>query len=731
MITRSRREVLKGAAAMAAALTLPVSLRAAIPAAASPAATAGGDTLNAFIRLPSTGGAVFQCPYAEMGQGIYTGIAQILADELDIPFEDIRVEHAPPANVYRLISFSPSMPPLRVTGGSLSTRSSYAALRAVAASARRMLIQAAAADWAVPEGECYAELATVHHRPTGRSATYAALTTQAAQLPVPEPILKQTSEFRYIGKPLKRVDSAAKIDGTAQFGIDTRVPGMVYAAVKYSPIFGGELESFDESLRGKPHIIAVEKIPGGIAVVADSFFNARKALGELQVTWSQSPLAGFSSRQFAETLRARLDEPGETAESIGDAPAALATAAETLVAEYHLPFLAHGTMEPPNCTADVRADAAEIWIGNQAVERVVTMVHEITNLPADKITVHTPYLGGGFGRRVAFADQVIPAVMLSQKVGKPVKLVFTREQDIQHDVYRPMTAVKLRAGFDAHKKPVAWHFTVVGDGPARNGNPYFKGKLDESTFGGLDKQPYAVANKRVDYVYEPIPVPIGYLRSVEHGANAFCKECFVDEMAAVAGEDEAQFRRKLLGDAPRHLAVLDRVLALSQWRPQRYTAQDGSSRALGLALHEAFGSIIGEVAEVSIRDGAAVVHRVWAVVDCGVVINPAQVEVQLQSAIVFGLTAALGGEIVIDKGAVQQSNFTDYPILGLAAMPVVEVAIIDSAAPPGGIGEGGTPPIAPAVVNALGKLTGERIRSLPLSNHPLKDAAVASPARAT
>jgi isoquinoline 1-oxidoreductase beta subunit len=321
--------------------------------------------------------------------------------------------------------------------------------------------------------------------------------------------------------------------------------------------------------------------------------------------------------------------------------------------------------------------------------------------------------------------------MLSQRVGKPVKLVFTREEDIRHDLYRPMTAVKLRAGFDAHRKPVAWHFTVVGDGPARNNNPYFKGKLDESTFGGLDKQPYAVANKRVDYVYEPIPVPIGYWRSVEHGANAFCKECFIDEMAAVAGEDEAQFRRALLTDAPRHLAVLERLMALSQWRPQRYAAQDGTSRAMGMALHEAFGSIIGEVAEVSIREGTAVVHRVWAVVDCGVVINPAQVEVQLQSAIVFGLSAALGGEIVIDKGAVQQTNFTDYPILALAAMPVVEVAIIDSAAPPGGIGEGGTPPIAPAVVNALAKLTGERVRSLPLSNHPLKEAAGASPSSAT
>ena len=726
MTTRSRREVLKGAAAVAGVLTLPVSLHAAIATAALPSPGSGAEPLNAFIRLPSTGGAVFQSPYAEMGQGIYTGIAQILADELDIPFDDIRVEHAPPGDVYHLISFSPEMPRLRVTGGSLSTRSAYPALRAVAASARRMLIQAAAAEWAVAEDECYSELGTVHHRVSGRRASYAALTTRAAQLPVPEPILKQPSEFRYIGRPVKRLDSAAKIDGTAQFGIDTRVPGMVYAAVKYSPAFGGELDSFDESLRGKPHIIAVERIPGGIAVVADSFFNARKALAELQVTWTQGPLAGFSSRQFAETLRARLDEPGETAESIGDAPAALATSAKTLVAEYHLPFLAHATMEPPNCTADVRPDAAEIWIGNQAVERVVTMVREVTKLPADRITVHTPFLGGGFGRRVAFADQVIPAVLLSQKVGKPVKLIFTREEDIQHDLYRPMTAVKLRAGFDAQKKPVAWHFTVVGDGPARNGNPYFKGKLDESTFGGLNKQPYAVANKRVDYVYEHIPVPIGYWRSVEQGANAFCKECFIDEMAAVAGEDEAQFRRALLGDAPRHLAVLDRLLALCKWRSQRYAGEDGTSRAMGVALHEAFGSIIGEVAEVSIRDGAAVVHRVWAVVDCGVVINPAQVEVQLQSAIVFGLTAALGGEIVIDKGAVQQTNFTDYPILALAAMPVVEVAIIDSAAPPGGIGEGGTPPIAPAVVNALAKLTGERVRSLPLSNHPLKEAQLSA-----
>lgn len=717
MSIRSRREVLQGAAAAAAVLTLPVRLRAAIPATS---AAAGGEDLNAFIRLPATGGAIFQSPYAEMGQGIYTGIAQILADELEVPFESVRVEHAPPADVYRLMDFGPGVPKLRVTGGSFSTRSSYHALRTVAASARRMLTQAAAADWQVPESECQAEQGVVHHRPTGRRADYAALTAKAARLPVPEPILKQPAEFKYIGKPMQRIDSAAKINGTAQFGIDIRVPGMVFAAIKHSPVFGGEVESFDEAIRGKQHIIAVEKIPGGIAVVADSFYNAKAALATLRVTWSDAPLANFSSRQFAEKLRARLEEPGETAESTGDAPAALAAAATTLVADYQLPFLAHATMEPLNCTADVRADSAEIWIGNQAVERVVTLVRDLTKLPAERITVHTPYLGGGFGRRVAVADQVIPAVMLSQKVGKPVKLVFTREEDMQHDLYRPMTAVRLRAGFDANKAPVAWHFTVVGDGPARNANPYFKGKLDESTFGGLNKQAYAVANKRVDYVYEPIPVPVGYWRSVENSGNAFCKECFIDEMAAAAGRDEAAFRRALLAAAPRHLAVLDRLLAMCNWRAMPYAAPDGTHRALGLALHEAFGSIVGEVAEVSIRDGVAVVHRVWAVVDCGMMVNPAQIEVQLQSAIVFGLTAALGGEITIDKGAVQQSNFSDYPLLTLAAMPVVEVAILESGAPLGGIGESGLPPIAPAVVNALAKLTGERIRSLPLSNHRLR-----------
>ncbi len=719
MRQRNRREVLQGAAAVAAVLTLPVPLHAADPAAAPPAPGDAPAPLNAFIRLPLTGGAVFQCPYAEMGQGIYTGIAQILADELDIPFENIQVEHAPPGDSYRLIQLGPGIPKLRVTGGSLSTRSAYPALRAVAASARRMLLQAAAADWGVPESECVAELGVVHHRASARSAPYTALTTRASALPVPEPILKNVSEFRYIGKPMKRIDSAAKINGTAQFGIDTRVPGMVYAAVEYSPVFGGQAESFDESLRNRPQVIAVEKIPGGVAVVAEGFYIARKALDDLKVTWSESPLAAFSSQQFAEKLRARLDEPGEPAESIGDAAAAMAVAATTLTAEYQLPFLAHATLEPPNCTADVRADSAEIWIGSQAVERVVTMVRDVTKLPADRITVHTPFLGGGFGRRVAFADQVIPAVMLSQKVGKPVKLVFTREQDIQHDFYRPMTAVKLRAGFDAHKKPTAWHFTVVGDGPYRNANPYFKGKLDESTYGGLHEQPYGLPNKRVDYVHEPIPVPVGYWRSVQNSGNAFCKECFVDEMAAAAGQDEAAFRRSLLGDAPRFLAVLDRLMLMCNWRSARYTADDGTPRALGLALHEAFGSIVGEVAEVSIQEGAAVVHRVWAVIDCGPVVNPGQVEAQLQSAIVFGLTAALSGEIVIDKGAVQQTNFTDYPLLGLAATPAVTVAIIDSTAPLGGVGESGTPPIAPAVVNALAKLTGQRIRSLPLSKHRL------------
>jgi len=711
----NRRDILKGAAALGAVLTLPVRLEAAArgPAGDQPA-------LNAFIRLPATGGAVFQCPYAEMGQGIYTGVAQILADELDIPFEHIRVEHAPPAEAYRLLEFAPGVPKIRVTGGSFSTRSCYAALRAAAASARRMLVQAAAAQWGVPEADCVAELGVVRHPATARHTAYAALTARAAALPVAEPILKPANQLRYIGKPMKRLDTGAKINGSAQFGIDTRVPGMVYAAVKHCPVFGGEALSFDDSiLSSSRHILAVEKIPGGIAVVADSFHRAKKALADVKVAWSDSPLAGFSSTEFAERLRARLDEAGETAESIGDAPAALAGAARSLSADYQLPFLAHATMEPPNCTADVSADRAEIWIGNQMVDLVVALVQGTTGLPAERIIVHTPFLGGGFGRRVAFTDQVIPAVLLSKKLAKPVKLIFTREEDIQHDFYRPMTAVKLRAGFDAQRAPVAWHFTIAGDGPGRNGNPGFVGKLDESVFGGLNKQPYALAHKRVDYVYEPIPIPVGYWRSVENSGNAFCKECFIDEMAAAAGLDEVQFRRNLLADAPRLLAVLERVAGLSNWRSARYSAPDGSIRALGVALHEAFGSIVGEVAEVSIKEGAAVVHRVWAVVDCGSVVNPAQIEVQLQSGIVFGLSAALRGEIVIEKGAVRQGNFTDYPIVGMSDMPVVEVAIIESGAPLGGIGEAGTPPIAPAVVNALAKLTGSRIRSLPLSTHHL------------
>lgn len=722
----TRRDVLKsvvaaGAAAAGAVLSLPVTLHAAVrrPEGASATPVGAGSVLNAYIRLPATGGVVFQCPYAEMGQGIYMGIAQVLAEELDIPFEHVSVEHPPPGEPYKLISFG-GPKKFRVTGGSLSMRSSYKVLRETASCARRMLIQAAAADWHVPENECMAELGVVRHAASGRHLPYSALIARAAALPVPEPVLKNADSFRYIGKPMLRLDSPSKINGSAKFGIDTHVPGMVYAAVKYSPIFGGEAVSFDKALLKKSrHLIAIEKIPGGVAVVADNFYAAKQAAAALEVTWSDSPLAEFSSAQFAQRLQGRLDERGETAESVGDAPAALHSAAKTLSAEYALPFLAHGAMEPPNCTAHVTAQHAEVWIGNQMVELVAAMVQNLTKLPPDRIAVHTPYLGGGFGRRVAFADQVIPAVMLSQKLRKPVKLIFTREEDVQHDFYRPMTAVKLRAGFDAGGVPVAWHFTAVGDGPLRKTNPLFSGKLDESVYGGLDKQPYAVPNKQVDYVYEAIPTPVGYWRSVEHSGNAFCKECFIDEMAAAAGQDEIAFRRSLLREAPRFVAVLDRLLAIAHWKGGRYQAGDGSMRAMGIALHEAFGSVAGEVAEVSIREGMTVVHRVWAVVDCGMAVNPAQIEAQFQSAIVFGLSACLFGEIVIENGAVRQSNFTDYPMLTLAAMPVVEVAIIESGAPIGGIGEAGTPLIAPAVVNALAKLTGRRIRTLPLAKQTL------------
>ncbi|OGT36004.1 MAG: hypothetical protein A2W28_08825 [Gammaproteobacteria bacterium RBG_16_51_14] len=717
-VSMSRREFLGVTAAGASVFVLGVTL----PFGRFARADTGNGVMNAFIGISEDGTVTFQNPFVEMGQGTYTSIPAIVAEELDIEMSALHIVQAPHGDDYKIMFGNTR----RFTGGSLSVRSSYDSMRKIGATARAMLISAAADDWGVPAGECSTEPGFVIHKTSGRRRSYGELAARAAKrLPPAEVPLKDASAFRLIGKSIKRTDSFAKATGRAGFGIDTRVEGMVHAAVKQSPVFGGSVLAFDKAaIMQEPGVIAVEEIPGGIAVIADLFWHARSALDKLPVTFDDGENRHFSDKQYLQKIQSRLDDAGFTAEQEGDVVTALQGAAKTIQADYDAPFLAHATMEPMNCTAQVVDGRCIVWAPNQAADSVAATAASITGLPLASIEVRTPFLGGGFGRRF-ITDYVAQAVTLANKLGgKPVKVLWTREEDTQHDFYRPLTAARYRAGFDGQGNPVALHITIVGDGPFRRHLPgsMTNPDLDDSVIDGAIHQPYEIPNRRLDYVYAPVAAPIGFWRSVGNSHNAFFKECFMDEMAHAAGMDPLAFRRKLLADHPRYQKVLDAVSTMSAWKGKPWTAHDGKSHAMGVALHESFNTLVGEVAEISLEAGQVRVHRVYCVVDCGFAVNPAIVTMQMESGITYGLSAALGEEITIEKGRVVQANFNTYPILTPQQMPAVQVEIINSNEALGGIGEPATPPIAPAVCNALFTLTGQRIRTLPLSRSALPGA---------
>lgn len=677
-----------------------------------------GPALNAFIGIKQDGTVIFQNPFIEMGQGTYTSIPAIMAEELDVDMAVISVVQAPTGPDYRIM-FNNTV---RFTGGSMSVRSSYDTMRKAGATARAMLINAAAAQWNVPASECITEPGLVIHKTSGKKISYGDIAAEAASLEVPATVeLKDPSKFRLIGKPVRRTDSLAKSTGTAEFGIDVKAEGMLIAAVKQSPVFGGTVKSYDKSVvMNMPGVVAVEEIPNGVAVIADYFWHAKIALDKLPVEFNEGDNAGFSTSAYLEKLLSKLDDKGVQAENEGDAEKALQDSATVIEAEYHVPFLAHATLEPMNCMALVNNDHCIVWAPNQGADFVAQVASGITGLPFEAIEVRTPYLGGGFGRRFVL-DYVTHAVTLAGKhKGKPIKVIWTREEDTQHDHYRPLTAAKYRAGFDQDGTPLALHITTAGEGPMGRLNPGFlkDPNIDHSIVEGAIDQPYSIPNKRMDIVNISVaPVPIGYWRSVGNSQNAFFKESFIDEMAHAASTGPVEFRRKLLINAPRFKKVLDTVVAMADWKDKPWQAPDGQQHAMGVALHRSFGSIVGQIAEISVVDSEIKVHRVWCVVDCGFAVNPAIVKMQMESGIAFGLSAALAEEITLEKGRVTQTNFNSYPLLSPDRMPDVHVEIINSGKELGGIGEPGTPPIAPAVCNALFTLTGKRIRSLPLQKH--------------
>ncbi len=710
----SRRQFLAGSASgLTLAFLLPLSSRKALASQNSPASA-----LTAFLNLNPEGKVTFYNPFIEMGQGTYTSIPMLVAEEMDIDLDSIEVTQAPHGDQYKTM-FGGTQ---RYTGGSRSVRSSYELMRTVGSAARAMLLQAGAQALDVPLAELDTDNGQVRHKISGRKLSYGQLAEIAATLPVPEsPPLKIESDFRYIGKPVKRKDTLAKTDGTAEFGIDVKVPGMLYAAVKRNPVYGETISSVDadavQSMRG---VIAVERIPQGVAVVADSYWHAKLALDNLPVSYAKSDNRSFSSEGLAREMRARADEPGLTAEDQGDIENAFEKAADKIEATYEVPFLAHTTMEPMNCTAHVTSSQCELWAPNQGVDFFAQLAAKITGLPLDKITVHTPYLGGGFGRRF-YQDYAEQALVLAKKIGQPVKVIWSREEDLQQDFFRPMTVVKHRAALDKSKHITAWHISLTGEGPAGRLFPLKPGQADNSVVEGAIHQPYAIANKRVDWIKHTHQIPIGFWRSVGHSFNGFITESFIDEMAYSAGVEPLVFRSELLNSSPRYLKVLQTATQLASYQAG-VIETDAMRYAYGIALHESFGSIVAQVAKVSIEREQPKIHKIWCSIDCGKVVNPDTIEAQMQSGISTGLSQLLLEEVTFKEGKAVQSNFHDYPILPANLMPEIEVAILESDAEIGGVGEPGTPPAAAAVCNALFKLSGTRIRKLPIKEMTFVEA---------
>lgn len=651
---------------------------------------------NAFLRIDPDGNVTVWLARSDMGQGVRTALPMIVADELDADWSRVRILQA---------DAHPTQYGRMMTVGSTSVRGgAWMPLRRAGAGAREMLVAAAAARWSVSPTECTTAKGRVTHRSSGRSAGYGELADAAAKLPVPgQPRLKDPSQFTLIGTRVPLVDTKEKVTGKAIFGTDVRVPGMLFATVVHPPVFGATVASFDgRKARAVPGVRHVVQVSQGISVVAENSWAAVKGARALDVTWNNGPFAMSTPEIFAHFAQL-AERTGAAAKREGDADAAIAGASRKISATYEAPYLAHATMEPMNCTADVRSGRCEIWVPTQNPQGTQTAAARLTGLPAESVTVHVTYLGCGWGRR-SRTDFVEDAVETSMKVGAPVQVMWTREEDMQHDFYRPAAHVRLEGALDANGRATALRIKVVAQGISGG-----RGPIDGPAVAGIADTHYAIPNVLVEYVRAELAVPVGYWRSVGPSQNTFVLESFIDEMAHAARRDPFEFRRELLAGHPRLRHVLEVAAEQSGWgKPLP------RSRARGIAVVEDKGGLVAEVAEVSVERGRVRVHRVTCAADCGQIIHPGIVEAQMVGSVVAGLTAALHGEITIEAGRVKQGNFHDYPLLRIGEMPEVDVHIIKNTEEPGGVGEPGVPPIAPAVANAVFALTGKRIRRLPI-----------------
>jgi isoquinoline 1-oxidoreductase subunit beta len=711
----SRRGFLQAGAVAGGGLLLSLNL----PFANREAEAADSFTPNAFIRIGSDGDIVLTMPYVEMGQGTYTSIPMLIAEELEVDLAQVQLEHAPPNEK---LYGNPLLAGVQATGNSNAIRAAWQPLRQAGAIARTMLVAAAAKTWKVDPASCHAQSGEVRHEPTGRSARYAELAADAARMVVPENVvLKRPEEFKLIGTPAKRLDTPAKVNGTAVYGIDVRPPGVKIATLAQSPVFGGRVKSVnDAAAKAVKGVRQIVRLDDAVAVVADHMGAAKKGLAALVIEWDDGPHAKLSTEAIVGELEQATLKAGAVAQNIGDVGKAMASAVTKVEATYLVPFLAHAAMEPMNCTVDVRKDSCEVWVGNQVLARAQAAAAKTAGLPLDKVVVHNHLIGGGFGRRLEI-DGVIRAVQIAKHVDGPVKVVWSREEDIQHDMYRPCFFDRISAGLDAKGKPVAWSNRFAGSSIiARWLPPGFNNGLDADTTEGAIHLAYAFPNMHVEYLrVEPPGIPTAFWRSVGPSHNVFVTESFMDELAAAAKQDPVAYRRDLLANAPRAKAVLELAAEKAGW------GQPLSGRVgRGISLQHAFETYMAQVAEVEVsRNGAVRIRRVVCAVDCGTVVNPDTVRAQIQSAVIFGITAALYGNITLKDGRVEQSNFDTYQLLRIDEAPAIDVHIVQSREPPGGMGEAGTSAIVPAVTNAIFAATGKRLRRLPVDTTALKRPA--------